>query len=65
MLIEETRMKPTLKQIRAELKKIGNFRLASMSGGYVAVYWGATQLAAWVTPEQAIAIAQDCANTAK
>ena len=56
-------MKPTLKQIRAELKKIGNFRIAAMSGGYVALYFGATQLAAWVTPEQAVAMAQDCANT--
>lgn len=56
-------MKPTLKQIREELKQLGNFRIASMSGGYVAVYFGATQLAAWVTPEQALVIAQDCANT--
>jgi hypothetical protein len=52
-----------IKQARIEVKKLGNFRIVAMSGGYVAVYFGATQLAAWVTPEQSLAIAQDCAKT--
>ncbi len=56
-------MKPTLKQTRAELKRLGNFRIASMSGGYVALYIGPTQLMAWITPEQSIAIAQDYVKT--
>lgn len=56
-------MKPTIKQTRMELKKLGDFRIVSMSGGYVALYIGATQLMAWITPEQSIAVAQDYFKT--
>jgi hypothetical protein len=52
-------MKPTLKQIRAEVKKLGNFRIISMSGGYCALWIGKTQLMAWITPEQALSVAND------
>lgn len=51
-------MKQTLKQIRAELKDLGDFRIATMSGGYVALYAGSTQIETWIAPEQCIAVAQ-------
>jgi len=51
-------MKQTLKQIRAELKKLGDFRIATMSGGYVALYAGSNQIDAWIAPEQCIILAQ-------
>jgi hypothetical protein len=54
-----------IKQAQTEAKKLGNFSIKAMSGGYCAVWFGKTQLMTWVTPEQALAIAQDCANTVK
>jgi len=60
---ERHEMKPTLKQIRAELKEIGDFRIATMSGGYVALYAGSNQIEVWIAPEQCIAVAQDYIKT--